>query len=80
MDDDSDRLVLDAELSAKAKANIDSNLIQDLVVGKTVEEAKNNLKEQELIDQAEIIFQPSFMSKFFYKIPKDSARFNLLIK
>jgi hypothetical protein len=79
MTDGSNRLVLDAELSAKAKAKINQEALNDLVLGKSLEEAKNNLEEQETIDRAEIILQPAFMGRVLQKLPKDSSRFNFII-
>jgi len=77
--DDSSRLVLDAELSAKAKANINEDSLKELVLGKSIDEAKNDLQEQESIDRVEIIFQPAFASKFLQNLPKDSKRLNFVI-
>lgn len=79
MADDSNRLVLDAELSARARAVVNQESLNDLVLGRSLEEAKNNLEEQESIDRAEIILQPAFMSRILQKLPKDAARFNFLI-
>lgn len=77
--DDSNRLVLDAELSAKARAIINEDSLKDLILGKNLDEAKNNLEEQESIDRVEIILQPAFVAKLFKKLPKDPKRFNFLI-
>lgn len=79
IDDGSNRLVLDAELSAKAKAVINQESLNDLVLGKSLQEAKNNLEEQAAIDRAEIILQPAFMGQILQQLPKDSTRFNFLI-
>ncbi len=79
MADGSNRLVLDAELSAKAKATVNQASLYDLVLGKNLQEAKNNLEEQVAIDRAEIILQPAFMGQVLQKLPKDSARFNFII-
>jgi len=80
MTDDSNRFVLNAELSAKAQAIIDENLLKDLVLGKTLLEAQDNLQKQEAIDRVEIILQPAFISKLLKKLPKDPQRFNFDIE
>jgi hypothetical protein len=79
MADNSNRLVLDAELSAKSKAVIDQESLLNSVLGKSIEEAKSNLQKNTLIKESEIIFQPAFMAKFLQKLPKDSRRLNLII-
>lgn len=79
MADNSKRLVLDAELSAKSRAVIDEASLVNLVLGKSVEEAKNNLQKDGSIKQAEIIFKPAFMTNFFKKLPRDPKRLNFII-
>jgi hypothetical protein len=78
-EDDSNRLILSTELSAKSRANIDEESLTDLLVGKSIEEAENNLEDQELISKAEIVYQPEFLSKLVQKLPKNTARFNFVI-
>ena len=77
--DDNSRLVLDAELSAKAKANVDEESLKNLILGKSLAEAKSNILEDGLIKQVEITVKPSFMKSFLKKIPKDAQRLNLII-
>lgn len=77
--DDNSRLVLDAELSAKAKANIDEESVKNLILGKSLAEAKSNILEDGLIKQADVIVKPGFMKNFIKKIPKDAQRLNFII-
>lgn len=77
--DDNSRLVLDAELSAKAKANVDEASLKNLILGKSLEDAKSDILEDGLIKQVEITVKPSFMKNFLKKIPKDTQRLNLII-
>ncbi len=77
--DDNSRLVLDAELSAKAKANVDEESLKNLILGKSLVDAKSKLLEDGLIKQVEITVKPSFMKSFLKKIPKDAQRLNLII-
>jgi hypothetical protein len=78
-EDDSNRLILSTELSARSRANIDEESLLDLLLGKSIEEAKNNLEDKELINQAKIVYQPSFLTQFMQRLPKNSSRFNFII-
>jgi hypothetical protein len=78
-EEDNSRLILSTELSAKSRANINEESLLNLIVGKTIEEAKNDLEGKETITKAEIVYQPAFLANFVKKLPKNASRFNFII-
>ena len=79
-EDNPEILLLTAEFSAKAKAKLDETELTNSLLGKEQAQALDQLKANDLIAEAEIIYQPAFMVNLLKRLPKSVERLNLIIE
>jgi hypothetical protein len=72
-------LKLDAELMAKAVAQVDSNSLRNEILGQELQSAKEILESKSEVDAAEIVFTPAFISKIIKNLPKNANRIEFSI-
>ena len=65
---------LDAELMAKAVAQLDTDSLKSEVLGKDLAEASNILTSKETIKDAQLVFTPPFLANILKKLPNNSNR------
>ena len=65
---------LDAELMAKAVAQLDINSLESEILGKDLGEASSILTSKETIKDAQLVFTPPFLANILKKIPNNSNR------
>lgn len=71
---DSSKIKLNADLSAKAMANLDLAQLKQQVLGKNWLDAEEELESNSEIKQVQVIFNPPFLINMMRKLPSDESR------
>jgi len=79
-EDDPAILLLKTELSAKAQALLDKEQLQASLLDQEQDQALSLLRDNELIQDAEIIYQPAFMANLLKRLPANKERLELIIE
>jgi len=73
----SSRVTFNADLSAKAAANLNLEELKQTVLGKSWVEAKESLENSDEIKEVQIIFNPPFLINILRNLPSDQDRVSL---
>ena len=75
-----DLLRLNAELSAKAIADLKAEELNSSLLGKTQEEARQLLSNNDLIKNFTLIYQPPFMAELLTRLPNKAERLQIIFE
>lgn len=71
---DSGKVKLNAEVSTKAEAKLNSDQLKQELLGKDWTEMESSLEERMEIEQVDFIFNPPFLANILEKLPTDESR------
>lgn len=72
--EDSDQIRLEAKISARVKSMVESDQVAQSLTALTLEEARDYLSRQELIDRFDLSLHPEVTQWLFSKVPSQQSR------
>lgn len=78
-EEDSDRVILEAEISGIVKAMIVKEDLKEELVGLPVQEVQSQLHNLDIAAQVDFVFSPSLAASFFKSLPSEADRIVLSI-